>query len=294
MSDAGASATVVTVSVLRDWPLPAGQDDKESRGRALVVGGSVPNPGGALLAARAAMRSGAGKIQLVVPEPVAIPLAVAMPEAMVLGGAHSGAGDLSAGAAAVVEPHASRADATLVGPGLLEKEAAADLVEAIAGHLTGTVIMDALALAWLTQDPARGRRFDNLVVSPNLHELALTLGEDAEAVEADAAGACLRLAEQTGAVVTSGSAITWVATPAGELWRCDEGNAGLGVSGSGDVKAGIILGLCARGATGAQAAVWASYLHGAIGGRLASRCGAAGYLAGELPAEIPQALLEIG
>ncbi len=53
MSGAAASATVVTTSVLRDWPLPHSADNKEARGRALVIGGSVPNPGGALLAARA-------------------------------------------------------------------------------------------------------------------------------------------------------------------------------------------------------------------------------------------------
>ena len=77
------------------------------------------------------------------------------------------------------------------------------------------------------------------------------------------------------------------------LWRAEDGGPGLGVSGSGDVKAGIVLGLCARGADPAQAAVWGAYLHGAIGGRLASRYGPYGYLSRELPAEIPQALLEV-
>lgn len=76
--------------------------------------------------------------------------------------------------------------------------------------------------------------------------------------------------------------------------RLSSGGPGLGVSGSGDVKAGIILGLCARGAEPAQAAVWGSYLHGAIGGRLASEYGTYGFLSRELPGEIPQALLEVG
>ena len=286
--------TVVTTAVLRDWPLPDPQDDKESRGRALVIGGSVPNPGGALLAARAAMRSGAGKIQLVVPDPVAIAMAVSMPESMVRGAPCTADGDLAPTSAAIALQYAQRADAILLGPGMLDPHTAAETVGAIGPKLKGTVVMDALALAWLTEDPSRGRQIESLVLSPNLTELALTLGEDEAKVDKDPAAAALRLAEATGAVVTSGGTETYVATPDGSLWRSDEGNPGLGVSGSGDVKAGIMLGLCARGAEPAQAAVWAAHLHGTIGGRLASRLGPTGYLAGELPAELPQALLEIG
>ena len=288
------SPTVVTPAVLRQWPLPRSNADKNSRGRALVIGGSVSNPGGAMLAARAAMRSGAGKIRLVVPEPVAIPLAIAMPEAMVRGAACTSDGDLSPDALPVIQEMTDGADAVLVGPGMLEPRLAAELMEAASSSLRGTVVLDALALAWLTEDPTRGRRLDSLLLSPNLSELAITLGEEADAVESDPVAAVRRLAELTGAVVTCGGSSTWIATPAGDLWRSDEGSRGLGVSGSGDVKAGVMLGLAARGAPPEQAAVWAAYLHGTVGGRLASRFGPTGYLAGELPGELPRALLEIG
>lgn len=291
---AADSATVVTTAVLRDWPLPSPEGNKEARGRALLIGGSVPNPGGMVLAARAAMRAGAGKTQLVVPEPVAVAMAVGMPESLVRGAACTTAGDLTPVAAVAVGDYAPEADAVLVGPGMLDVAAATGLLGAIAGQLRGAVVLDALALAWLTEDLDRGRSFESLILSPNLRELALTLGEDEDRVRADQAGAVLRLAAATGAVVSSGAASTFVGTPDGDLWRSDEGNPGLGVAGSGDVKAGITVGLCARGAQPAQAAVWAAYLHGTVGGRLASRFGPTGYLAGELPAEIPQALLEIG
>ena len=293
MSAAG-SAVVVTAAVLRDWPLPTPRGDKDSRGRALIVGGSVPNPGGVLLAARATMRAGAGKTQLVVPEAVAVALAVAMPESLVRGARATREGNLTSDAAAAVDDYADGADATLLGPGMLDVASAIEVVGAVAPLLSGPVVLDALALAWLTEDLSRGRRFDSLILSPNLSELALTLGEAEEEVSGDPASAVLRLAEATGAVVSSGSTSTFIGTPDGRLWRSDEGNAGLGVAGSGDVKAGITVGLCARGAEPAQAAVWAAHLHGAVGGRLASRFGPTGYLAGELPAEIPRALLEIG
>lgn len=287
--------TVLTPSVLREWPLPEVQGNKEARGRALVVGGSVQNPGAVMLAGEAALRAGAGKLQLVAPEPVSVPLAVAMPEALVQGAPATPRGDLAATASRRVEELCLDADATLVGPGLLDADDAAGLVAACLPHVTSVLVLDALALAWVTPDLARLQQFaGRCVISPNAAELAIILGEDTEAVAADPADAVLRLARATGVVVTAGGTTTWIGTPDGDLWRGEGGGPGLGVSGSGDVKAGIILGLCARGAEPAQAAVWGSYLHGAIGGRLASQYGTYGFLSRELPGEIPRALLEVG
>jgi len=286
--------TVITPAVLREWPLPGVEGGKESRGRAVVVGGSVQNPGALILAAEASLRAGAGKSQVVAPDPVAVPIGVAMPEALVQGGPAAESGDLAPGASGFVAELCPEAEAVLIGPGLLDPAGAADLVAACVPHVSSVLVLDALGLAWVTPDPSRVRDFaGRCVLSPNLAELALVLGEDADGVEADQAGATLRLAAATGAVVTSGGTTTWIATPEGALWRAEDGGPGLGVSGSGDVKAGIVLGLCARGADPAQAAVWGAYLHGAIGGRLASRYGPYGYLSRELPAEIPQALLEV-
>jgi NAD(P)H-hydrate repair Nnr-like enzyme with NAD(P)H-hydrate dehydratase domain len=84
-----------------------------------------------------------------------------------------------------------------------------------------------------------------------------------------------------------------MAAPDGRLWRDESGGDGLGVSGSGDVRAGITAGLLARGATAEQTAVWAAYLHGRAGERLASSIGSLGFLARELPREVPGALAEI-
>lgn len=285
--------TVLTPSVLRDWPLPEIVGNKEARGRAVVVGGSVANPGAVLLSAEAALRAGAGKAQVVAPDPVAIPLAIAMPEALVQGAPATAAGNLAAAASEHVAQLCPDAEAVLIGPGLLDPDEAADLMAACVPHVDTTLVLDALALAWVTPDHSRLQAFaGRCVVSPNLAELGILLGED---IDEDAqADAVLRLARSTGAVVTSGGTTTWIATPDGDLWRGEGGGPGLGVSGSGDVKAGIILGLCARGADPAQAAVWGSYLHGAIGGRLASEYGTYGFLSRELPGEIPQALLEVG
>ena len=67
----------------------------------------------------------------------------------------------------------------------------------------------------------------------------------------------------------------------------------MAVSGSGDVKAGVLLGLLGRGADPVQAATWGAYLHGRAGERLTSVHGRRGFLARELLAEIPRALTEL-
>jgi len=99
-----------------------------------------------------------------------------------------------------------------------------------------------------------------------------------------------RAAEQTGAVVAHRGA---VAHPDGRRWFDQTGHAGLGTSGSGDVLAGVVAGLAARGAEAAQAAVYGSHLHGAAGDRLAARVGRMGFLARELLDEVPRILTEL-
>src|SRR4051795_465821 len=77
--------TIITPQRLRDWPLPNPQGDKKSRGTVLVVGGSPFTPGAVLLAGVAALRAGAGRLQLAVAESTASALSIAVPEAKVVG-----------------------------------------------------------------------------------------------------------------------------------------------------------------------------------------------------------------
>lgn len=285
---------VVTPRLLRDWPLPDLQDDKESRGRVLVVGGSRSNPGGVLLAAEAALRAGAGKIQVVTVSSVATQLAVAMPEMWVKGVAETEEGELTVEAAEVASELAPECEAVLVGPGLGTPRQARALVEAFLPQLDTVVLLDALAMTAVTEDPeclshVTGRS----ILTPNLHELAMTLGWEEGKVRDDPREAALRLAARTGACVSTGSATTWVVHPDGRSWRVEMGGPGLGMSGSGDTKAGVVAGLSARGAEPAQALLWGSYLHASAGDRLAAELGSTGFLARELLQQVPQVLAEL-
>ncbi len=114
---------------------------------------------------------------------------------------------------------------------------------------------------------------------------------DTDDVEDDIPTHVANLAQRARAVVVSGSATSGVAAPDGGLWRDESGSQGLGVSDSGDVKAGVIAGLLARGADPSQAAAWATYCHGRAGERLAGGVGINGFLARELLAEVPRVLV---
>ena len=211
-----------------------------------------------------------------------------MPEAGVHGLPESEAGAVDGTGTEILGPDLDDADAVLVGPGLDDPDCTIALLRALAPRLGpgAPVLLDAFTLGVLTDlpdvsEPLRGR----LVLTPNLKEAAALLdGADVDD------GASARIAERYDAVVSCAGT---VAAPDGRTWTASTGESGLATSGSGDVLAGALVGLLARGADPAQAACWATHLHAAAGDRLAARVGRVGYLAGELVDELPAVLTEL-
>jgi len=280
----------VTASLLRRWPLPkpSGDADKQDRGTVLVVGGAAEVPGALLLAGVAALRAGAGKLQLAAPRSVAAALGVAVPEARVFALPETSNGFLDRKAAARAVECAAGADAILIGPGMLSEDAIRSFMEVAIPRLSDKrLIIDATALSALRGGRYRFTEDTEAVLTPNTAEMARMTGATKESVESDLRSAAMSVAEDLNAVVALKGAETIIATPYGEVFRYAEGDVGLATSGSGDVLAGILAGLLARGATLDQAAVWAVFLHGAAGNRLKRRIGPVGFLGRELSEEIP-------
>lgn len=294
MSPAGPECTLVTPQVLRGWRLPEPTGGKNARGSILVIGGSSETLGAVLLAAEGALRAGAGKLQVATAASVAPFAAMALPEALVRALPETDSGAIRAGGADVVRELAESADAVLIGPGMADAEETQGFVDRLLPGLEGPVALDALGLASVTADvDCLEHLGSRVVLTPNPTEIAIALHVDESEIEDDPSAAALDLAGRARAVVGLGGATSWVAAPDGRLWRDESGGAGLGVSGSGDVRAGITGGLLARGADPLQAAVWAAYLHGRAGERLAATVGRLGFLARELPSQIPPVIDEI-
>ena len=281
-----ADVPVVTPQLLRAWPLPDLDDEgtKHARGTVLIVGGAKSTPGATLLAGLAALRAGAGRLQVATVEATAVALAVAMPEAAVAGLPAGPDGSVSTSAADEIAGMSTDADTVVLGPGLLGKDETRELLSALLPQLTcRSLVLDAVALTALAgHEELLGGR-EGVVLTPNSGELAALLGDD----EAEGLAGAERVAKQYGAVVATHGGVV---DPDGEAWEDGAGGVGLGTSGSGDVLAGAVGGLLARGADPAQAAVWGQYAHAAAGDRLAARSGRVGFLARELLDELPQVL----
>ena len=252
----------------------------------MVIGGAAEIPGALLLAGVAALRVGAGKLKLAGPRSAMSALGVAMPEARVIGLPETGDGflDRRAGSRA---GEVANAEAILIGPGMLNEEAIRgfmdELIRRVADRL---LVIDALALTALRGGRYRFSEDTSVVLTPNIGEMAKITGDSEDTIGRDPQSVALRVAQDLNVVVTLKGPQTFIASPYGELFRYDEGDVGLATSGSGDVLAGALVGMLARGATLDQAAVWAVYTHGEAGNRLARRVGPIGFLARELCNEL--------
>ena len=285
LAEPGDSPTVpLDVSLLRAWPMPIRHGgDKFARGTAIVVGGSPRTPGAVRLAGEAALRMGAGRLQLASASEVAVALGVAVPEALVVPLEADDDGGLRWTDSTELATLLNDAQAVLIGPGMLNETC----TETVAGVLRcisdeALVVLDARALYSLAEIAdelvPRGR----LVLTPNRQELRTLAGrEDEPDSEIDDARLASCIAEKYGAVISCFGRVT----APDRSWTMGAASPGLGTSGSGDVLAGLVAGAAARCGDAAQATCWATVVHGESAAGLARRLGELSFLARELVAE---------
>jgi hydroxyethylthiazole kinase-like uncharacterized protein yjeF len=258
------------------------------------VGGSAETPGAVILAGTAALRAGAGRLQICTDPAVAAHVAVAMPEARVMAwdgpgpvGHVRGDGGASETPEAGLASAAGRADAVVLGPGILEDERASALLHVVVRHLgpTTALLLDSAALRACVDEHLPAALADRAALMPNLAEAASMLAADRGAVERDPGAALDGLVAEHGCVVSLRDAETLTAAPAGpgsgRRYAERSGVPALATSGSGDVLAGIAGGLLARGADPLTALLWANHLH-ALAGRRGGAVAGIGMLAREL------------
>ena len=270
--------------LLRDFPLPPLPEDgdKEDRGLAMVIGGSPEVPGAILLTGIAAQRAGSGKLQIITDPAVAIPIGVAATGAKVIAG-FEGCGERAKLAAAVV-----------LGPGMDGKPCHDALADILDTPTAAPLILDAAALNCLTGFADRVSRWPGGVsLLPHSREMSQLLDCEPEEVEIDPLHAAQRAAERYNAVALVKGGNSFIVAPDGRAFRFQGGGIGLAVSGSGDVLAGIVGGIAARGADPLTATLWGSFLHGEAGRLLTQRVGRVGFLAQEIAAVVPELLAEV-
>ena len=267
-------------------PPRAPDTHKGHYGRILLLCGSRGLTGAAALAARAALRTGAGLISLGVPEPVYPILAAKLDEVMVFPLPADAEGRLAAEAWPEIAPRLENCDACLIGPGLGRGPGVTAVVREVLAHSRVPLVVDADGINALSghMDVLRGAACP-VVLTPHDGEF-LRLGGDGAAARFDAAAA---LSRSTGAVVLRKGYRT-IVTDGTRLRVNTTGNPGMATGGSGDALAGILLALLGFGLPPLDAAAAAAWLHGAAGDRAAREIGQYGMTPSDLILRIPELL----
>ena len=247
------------------------ESHKGDYGRVCILGGSVGYTGAPILAARAAVRTGAGLVTLLTPQPV-WPIAAAKLDCAMPWPLPAQEGALSIEALEPAREELSTADAALIGPGLGRREGTAQVVRALASALACPLVLDADGINALEGhiDVLDARRDRLTVLTPHDGEFA-RVGGDLKS--GDRVGAARAFAVAHGCVLVLKGHRTVTAFPNGRVYVNTTGNPGMAKGGSGDVLAGMIVSLLAQGFEPQKAAPWAVCLHGGAGDKAAEKLG---------------------
>ncbi len=267
---------------------------KGTYGHAGIVAGSVGKTGAAAMAARAALRVGAGLVTVATPASVNDTLESKLLEVMTVPMPETKARTLARTGLEEVLSFINARTAVAIGPGLSTHPETVELIQALLPRLDKPSVLDADALNALAgrtglleecKAPA--------ILTPHPGEMArLVEGASPRSINDDRIGAALAFAKARRVLLVLKGARTVVAHPDGLAALCPTGNPGMATAGTGDVLTGMIVGLLAQGLTPWDAARAGTYLHGLAGDLAAAELGLAGLTAGDVIERIPAALTE--
>jgi hydroxyethylthiazole kinase-like uncharacterized protein yjeF len=303
-ADAGLEAigTVLDATTIAPLlPERRGTTHKGDVGHVLICGGSNGKSGAVLLGARAALRAGAGLVTMALPATLAPAADLALWEAMTIGLADDGHGNVADHAYASVENATARFSVAAVGPGLGTGDPARALVDAMIESFDGALVLDADALNVLAGRDATARALGAraaagrgvVVLTPHPGEMGRLLGTTSAAVQADRIGsvrACV--ARYPGTTVVLKGAGTLVGNAKGIRFNTS-GNPGMASPGMGDVLAGTLAALLAVVDEPLDAASIAVFAHGLAADLLAAETEGAGFFASEVADALPNAFRDI-
>ncbi len=253
---------------------------KGEMGHALLIAGSYGMGGAAILAAKACLRAGAGKVTVHAPRGNNLIMQVAVPEAVV---------QLDREETAFSEPvDTEDYDALAIGPGLGMSEGAAIAMIAQLRRSQCPIVADADALnllanhrAWMQQLP------QGMIMTPHPKEFDRMAGRCTDSFERLAKAVDMAKRQQIYIILKGHHSA--LCLPDGHVLFNSTGNAGMATAGSGDVLTGIITALLAKGHPQADACLLGMYLHGLAGDLAAKELGEESLVASDIIAFLPKA-----
>lgn len=282
------------ITVVPKLPRRDRSGHKGTYGKILVVAGSRGMTGAAVLCGWAALRGGAGLVQVACPACVQDVVAAGHPCYTTLGLRLHTDGSFSEGAAFDLIEAGQSADVLAVGPGLGRQPCVATLVRALlAGLPDKPVVLDADALFALSPYTDEFRdRAGPLILTPHPGEFARLTGDAPPQSDDERAARAVGFARRFGGILLLKGAGTVVTDGAG-LYRNTTGNPGMATGGSGDVLAGLIAALVGQGMAPLDAAVLGAWAHGRAGDLAATVVGETSLTARDLLDYIPAVYREL-
>ncbi len=281
--------------VARHFPPRPRDAHKGGYGHLLVVAGSVGKTGAAALAARAAMRAGAGLVTVATAASAQPVVAALILEAMSEPVPETAARSIALKARDVLFELAERRDAVAVGPGLGLDEDTQALARSLVFECARPCVVDADALTALAGHLERLRGAPAArCLTPHPGEMARLLGATVADVQRDRIATVRQFATAWGVHVVLKGATSVIGTPEGGVLLNPTGNPGMASGGTGDVLTGILGAFLARGLEPAHALAAAVYLHGLAGDIAAARHGEESLVAGDVIDALPAAFAGVG
>ena len=265
--------------------------NKGTFGKAIIVAGSINFIGAAYLASSAAMRIGTGLVTLATPKSIQAPLASKLAEITYLPLSETKYGSISGRGQESFVKNLADYNALLIGCGLGQSNGVRQFIEEIIlGYkYLPPLVLDADALNILSLIPKWWEKIHSkTILTPHPGEMARLIGKSIKDVQTSRLSITQEAAKHWNKLVILKGAYTIIASPNGETMISPFSNPGLATAGTGDILAGVIVGLLAQGLEPKTAAAMGVYLHGAAGEKIREQLGDSGMIASDLLPILPQ------
>jgi NAD(P)H-hydrate epimerase len=267
---------------------------KGTYGHLFVLAGSLGKTGAAVMAAKAALRMGAGLVTVGTPQSCLPVIARSMMEFMTEALPETPQKTISEAALPMVLDLLKGKDAVLIGPGISAHPSTAKLVVSLIPKIKVPAVIDADGLNILAENPDALKSFScPAVLTPHPGEFARLIRRSNKDVLDNRLALAAEFADKYKVFLVLKGYRTLVATPRGNIFINPTGNPGMATGGSGDVLSGMIASLIIQEKNILGATVAAVYLHGMSGDIGAKRIGERPLIAGDLIKYLPQALKEM-
>lgn len=267
---------------------------KGDYGRGQIIAGSVGMAGAAILACRAALRSGMGLLKLYIPESLTTLITTSVPEVITVPLTEVRRGVIGISNFQKIIEDTAWPDVIAIGPGCGNNAEIAELIKRLLCEVTIPMVIDAdginalaKSLHWLETKKCP------VILTPHVGEMSRLTGLSSEEINAKPIDTAVAFSKQWKTITVLKGARTVIATPDGEVFVNINGNSGMATAGSGDVLTGIITSMIGQGLDPVNAAVLGVYLHGRAGDIMVAERGEHGLLAGDLIFGLTKAIREL-